>query len=70
MSTDAIGKVTWLGPSRDHRTSRWSCTCPACGKAFEPITTMFATQELTCPSGKCRAQLIVNYNAKTITATK
>lgn len=68
MKTAPVGKVTWLGPSRDHRTSRWKVTCPACGQAFEPSTTMFATQELTCPSTKCRVQLIVNYNAETVSA--
>lgn len=51
-----------LGRSWDGRAGRWRITCPCCTKQFEPPTTMFATQELRCPSTRCGAEILASYN--------
>ena len=58
--------LQWLGHSSDLRTNRWRITCPRCAKAFEPQTTMFATQVLTCPARQCNASIFVDYNAQAV----
>jgi hypothetical protein len=58
-----------LGWSHDYRTNRWSVECPACGKTFEPQTTMLAHQHLTCPARKCGVELSADYNAEPPTVT-
>lgn len=62
------GRLMWLGLSRDLRTNRWLVTCPVCAKDFEPLTTMFATDSLVCPSRKCQANIFVNYNELVVRA--
>lgn len=51
-----------LGRSHDWRTNRWSVKCPKCGHEFEPMTTLFATQRLSCPKPKCGAEMVAHYN--------
>lgn len=51
-----------LGRSSDGRTNRWRVTCPRCGKSFEPTTTMFKSQSLVCPNGRCNALMIAHYD--------
>ena len=58
--------LSYIGPSSDHRTNRWRITCPRCGHAFEPRTTMFASASLACEGRKCGAELLVDYNAGTV----
>lgn len=48
------------GASNDLRTNSWSTTCKNCKKAYEPVTTMLATQQIVCP--KCGEKENVNYN--------
>lgn len=50
-----------IGNSYDGRTNRWRLTCPKCNYTFEPLTTMFALHEESCP--KCQYSEVVNYNA-------
>jgi DNA-directed RNA polymerase subunit RPC12/RpoP len=50
----------YIGPSTDHRTNRWSLTCPKCQKVFVPTTTMMARRDESCP--KCDFRAVVNYN--------
>ena len=57
----AIPWCRTIGLSRDQRTQRWQVSC-VCGHLFEPITTMFATQRITCPS--CSKELVCDYNAE------
>ena len=56
--------MTAIGPSSDRRTTRWRITCPACGKRFEPRTTLMRFQDMGCP--KCDATLIADYNSETL----
>jgi rRNA maturation endonuclease Nob1 len=55
-----------LGLSSDLRTNRWRIICPACGKAFEPQTTMFNHQSLQCPSGRCGKQMVADYDCEVV----
>ena len=57
-------KPSWIGPSKDRRTSRWAIECPSCGASFEPRTTMLNIDSLECPKLKCRAAIDVDYNAQ------
>jgi len=50
-----------LGSSTDLRTNKWRLTCGACGKQWEPPTTMHARNWETCP--KCHREETVDYNA-------
>lgn len=61
-STCATSHLKRLGPSSDGRTNRWRVTCPRCETTFEPETTMFRSQSLECPSGRCKAHLVAQYN--------
>lgn len=54
--------IRWVGSSRDQRTNRWSVTCPACERVFEPETTMRSTQIVQCPAPKCKAEMVARYN--------
>jgi rRNA maturation endonuclease Nob1 len=58
-----------LGLSSDLRTNRWRITCPACGKTFEPQTTMFNQQSLQCPSGRCGKQMVADYGREVVFLT-
>lgn len=53
-------ELRWLGHSSDHRTNRWEATCPACGRKWEPRTTMCAGTSCQCP--KCGVALLLEYN--------
>lgn len=50
------------GFSSDNRTQRWDVVCPACGKAFTPVTTMLSTQTFECPARRCGVSLLARYN--------
>jgi phage terminase large subunit GpA-like protein len=67
MSASTVAKC--IGSSHDGRTNRWRVTCPACGHAFEPLTTRLATQHLQCPKPKCNAGMFADYNAEPATVT-
>ena len=56
-----MATLTYNGISGDWRTNKWVVVCD-CGKRFEPITTMYATQTVTCP--KCNAEWFRDYNAE------
>jgi hypothetical protein len=56
----------YLGASSDKRTNRWSVTCPACTKSFEPPTTMLQFQELVCRNSKCSQAMVVDYNNRVV----
>lgn len=60
----------YLGHSSDLRTNRWRITCPACGKTFEPQTTMFAQQSLQCPAARCGKHMRADYNIGTVWLTQ
>jgi DNA-directed RNA polymerase subunit RPC12/RpoP len=57
----------YLGLSSDLRTNRWCIACPACGKTFEPQTTMFRQQGLQCPHARCGKQMIADYENDVVT---
>lgn len=52
--------IKYKGLSRDCRTNRWSLTCKSCNKTFEPETTIFSKQDISCP--KCGTSETINYN--------
>lgn len=60
----------YLGLSSDYRTNRWSITCPACKKPFEPATTMFFQQSLQCPAARCGKFMRADYHAETVWLTE
>jgi predicted nucleic acid-binding Zn ribbon protein len=62
-----MATLTYVGRSSDARTNRWAVVCD-CGKRFEPVTTMYATQTVVCP--KCNAELFCDYNAEPATIKK
>lgn len=49
-----------IGLSRDRHTNRWRFTCIGCRKIFEPPTTMFRFDTITCP--KCGIEENIDYN--------
>lgn len=55
-------KFTCLGLSSDWRTNRWRISLE-CGHSVEPMTTMFATQFVTCH--RCSREFLLNYNKLT-----
>ena len=57
-------RLTWRGNSYDGRTNRWSVECPHCKKTFLPPTTRLGKQLLTCPAGKCRKEMLADYNGE------
>ena len=57
---NAVATIRYIGPSHDYRTNRWEIICK-CRKVFEPLTTMYASQQITCP--KCNTLYFVDYNA-------
>jgi hypothetical protein len=57
------GTPRYLGCSDDGRTGRWQLRCLSCGKHYEPITTLFATQITT--HDQCGAQHFADYNKGT-----
>lgn len=62
MTTIKSTKPMYRGPSSDHRTNRWSVTCPACGHVFDPPTTMKRYQSVACPAGKCGKEVWADFN--------
>ena len=63
-------QLTYIGPSWDRRTNRWTVTCPRCEHDFEPRTTMFAQQVLVCEGKNCGAEIFVDYNEGTASLVK
>ena len=59
--------LTYLGPSSDGRTNRWSIKCPKCGTIFYPTTTMLANRHEQCPRMSCLSEMLVNYNDRSVT---
>lgn len=60
-----VSQGRMLGLSHDQRTHRWRLVCafPDCGHEWEPPTTMFRSQSLTCP--RCGGNQSVDYNLLT-----
>lgn len=58
LSKHAV-RFTCLGLSSDWRTNRWRISLE-CGHSVEPMTTMFATQVVTCH--RCSREFLLNYN--------
>lgn len=51
-----------VGASRDLRTNVWKVTCLKCKKSYNPQTTLFSFQDLSCE--KCSQTDRINYNQK------
>lgn len=51
-----------IGLSSDQRTNLWRVTPPCGHKPFNPMTTMFSTQEVICPKCGIRAMAYYNQN--------
>lgn len=57
-------RLSYLGPSSDQRTNRWRLTCD-CGYTWEPRTTMFSLDHITCYS--CNNDYFIDYNKQKAT---
>lgn len=53
------------GPSSDGRTNKWKIQCPKCSYIFEPRTTRFSVQRLTC--ARCLSEMWADYNKEVVT---